>query len=97
MNATSPEPHEHQHAMPHPADVSVAGHDEHGMTGQVGHGEPGVHDRHAGHSVAMFRDKFSITLLLSIPTLFSAPPSTPTVGWCSSRADCKSCATESPG
>src|SRR5688572_27254279 len=69
MNATSPEPHEHQHAMPHPADVSVAAHDEHGMTGHVGHGEPGAHDRHAGHSVAMFRDKFWITLLLSIPTL----------------------------
>ena len=39
------------------------------MTGHAGHGEPGAHDRHAGHSVAMFRDKFWITLLLSIPTL----------------------------
>ena len=29
----------------------------------------GAHDRHAGHSVAMFRDRFWITLLLSIPTL----------------------------
>jgi len=28
-----------------------------------------AHDRHEGHSVAMFRDRFWITLLLSIPTL----------------------------
>lgn len=27
------------------------------------------HDKHAGHSVAMFRDKFWITLLLTLPTL----------------------------
>ena len=32
------------------------------MTGQH-------HDKHAGHSVAMFRDKFWISLLLTIPTL----------------------------
>ena len=29
----------------------------------------GGHDKHAGHSVAMFRDKFWISLLLTIPTL----------------------------
>ena len=40
-----------------------------GTTGHAGHGEPGAHDRHEGHSVAMFRDRFWITLLLSIPTL----------------------------
>jgi len=28
------------------------------------------HDKHAGHSVAMFRDKFWISLALTIPTLF---------------------------
>src|SRR6266567_6767594 len=27
------------------------------------------HDTHAGHSVAMFRDRFWITLLLTVPTL----------------------------
>jgi P-type Cu2+ transporter len=70
MNATSPEPHDRHHAMPHAADVSDKGHAQHGTTGHAGHGEPGAHDRHAGHSVAMFRDKFWITLLLSIPTLF---------------------------
>jgi P-type Cu2+ transporter len=28
-----------------------------------------AHDKHAGHSVAMFRDKFWISLLLTVPTL----------------------------
>src|SRR5882672_5646562 len=28
-----------------------------------------AHDKHAGHSVAMFRDRFWLTLLLSIPTM----------------------------
>jgi Cu2+-exporting ATPase len=32
-------------------------------------GDHGGHDKHAGHSVAMFRDKFWISLLLTIPTL----------------------------
>src|SRR6188508_3124808 len=69
MNGTSPKPHDHHHAIPQPADVSVTRHEQHGMTGHAGHAEAGAHDRHAGHSVAMFRDKFWITLLLSIPTL----------------------------
>jgi Cu2+-exporting ATPase len=69
MNATSPKPHDHHQAVPHAADMPGGGHDQHGTTGQAGHGEPASHDRHAGHSVAMFRDKFWITLLLSIPTL----------------------------
>jgi P-type Cu2+ transporter len=33
------------------------------------HEEHGAHDRHAGHSVEMFRDPFWITLALTIPTL----------------------------
>jgi hypothetical protein len=36
---------------------------------QGGHAGDGVHDTHAGHSVQMFRDKFWITLALTIPTL----------------------------
>lgn len=33
------------------------------------------HDRHAGHSVAMFRDKFWLTLALTIPVIvWSADP-----------------------
>jgi Cu2+-exporting ATPase len=43
--------------------------DHHHAMSHAGHGEPGTHDRHEGHSVAMFRDRFWITLLLSIPTL----------------------------
>ena len=31
--------------------------------------EHAAHDRHAGHSVAMFRDKFWISLTLTVPTL----------------------------
>jgi P-type Cu2+ transporter len=27
------------------------------------------HDRHAGHSVAMFRDKFWLTLILTLPVV----------------------------
>jgi hypothetical protein len=30
----------------------------------------GSHDRHAGHSVAMFRDKFWLTLALTVPVVF---------------------------
>ena len=37
--------------------------------GHTGHGEPAGHDKHVGHSVAMFRDKFWISLLLTLPTL----------------------------
>src|SRR6188508_1101480 len=69
MNGTSPKPHDHHHAIPQPADVSVTRHEQHGMTGHAGHAEAGAHDRHEGHSAAMFRDRFWITLLLSIPTL----------------------------
>jgi P-type Cu2+ transporter len=46
-----------------------------GQTSHVDHGgrdvheAPGGHDKHAGHSVAMFRDKFWTSLALAIPTL----------------------------
>jgi Cu2+-exporting ATPase len=54
-------------------------------------GAHGGHDKHAGHSVAMFRDKFWISLLLTIPTLIwghmlqrafdYAPPAIPGARW----------------
>ena len=66
---TPPEPHDHHHAMPHAVDLSRKASGQHGTAGHAGHAEPGAHDRHEGHSVAMFRDRFWITLLLSIPTL----------------------------
>ena len=49
------------HAHAHPGPAATAGGEQH----QEHHG----HDRHAGHSVEMFRDRFWITLFLSIPTL----------------------------
>lgn len=33
------------------------------------HGEQHDHDKHAGHSVAMFKDKFWLSLLLTVPVL----------------------------
>ena len=53
-------------ARPAPADHAdhAAGH---------GAGEHAGHDRHAGHSVAMFRDRFVVSLLLTIPALIWDP------------------------
>ena len=36
---------------------------------QAGNPAHGAHDRHAGHSVAMFRDRFWLSLLLTIPVV----------------------------
>ena len=47
------------------AKAAMGGHGGHG-----GHQAAGGLDRHAGHSVAMFRDKFGLSLLLTIPILF---------------------------
>ena len=69
MNAISPGPHDHHHAMSHAADVPRKAPGQHGTAGHTNHGAADAHDRHEGHSVAMFRDRFGITLLLSIPTL----------------------------
>jgi Cu2+-exporting ATPase len=46
------------------------GHMSHAQT-PTAHATHGVaHDKHEGHSVAMFRDKFWLTLLLTLPVLF---------------------------
>src|SRR5580700_1330426 len=49
-------------------------HDHQQMTGpHMGHGMSDIHathDLHAGHSVAMFRDKFWLSLALTIPVVF---------------------------
>jgi Cu2+-exporting ATPase len=39
-------------------------------TGQKMSNDHGSHDRHAGHSVAMFRDKFWLSFALTIPVVF---------------------------
>jgi len=38
--------------------------------GHDAHGDHGGHDQHAGHSVAMFRDRFWLSLVLTIPVVF---------------------------
>ncbi len=45
------------------------GHHDHGPAAHEGHGGGNGHDKHAGHSVAMFRDKFWWSLVFTVPTL----------------------------
>lgn len=53
-------------------------HQDHGQTSdphaghQMSH-DHRSHDRHAGHSVAMFRDKFWLSFALTLPTVFWSP------------------------
>jgi P-type Cu2+ transporter len=75
-------------------------HHHHGGMDPAGHVSPSPaahggahagHDKHAGHSVAMFRDKFWISLLLTVPTLIwghmlprvlgYSPPAVPGARW----------------
>ncbi len=53
--------HEHHGHAEHPG-----GHDQ-----PAGH--EGGHDQHAGHSVAMFRDRFWLSLALTLPIVFFSP------------------------
>ena len=46
---------------------------EHAAMDHGGHEDHGGHGRHEGHSVAMFRDKFWLSLLLTIPVLIWSP------------------------
>jgi Cu2+-exporting ATPase len=62
--ADNPSPHGHAH--------SGHTHDDHHHAAHNVEGH-GAHDKHAGHSVEMFRRKFWGTLLLSVPTLLWAP------------------------
>src|SRR5215471_19142420 len=81
-------PHDHSHGThspEHPVETAAAvSHAHHGHAaeashthgshaGHVGTHEAGQHDKHAGHSVEMFRQKFWGTLALSIPTIVWAP------------------------
>src|SRR5829696_9011300 len=49
---------------------------DHGSGHDAGHGAydmaGGDHDRHAGHSVAMFRDKFWLSLALTVPVVLAS-------------------------
>jgi len=73
-------PHEHADDRQEGSDVPAVaetrvrerGHEDHrGHDMHQGHGsgEHAGHDEHAGHSVAMFRDRFWLSLLLTIPVL----------------------------
>jgi Cu2+-exporting ATPase len=61
----APTGHAHHAAATH---AGHGGHHEHAGHERASH-EHARHDKHAGHSVAMFRDKFWISLLLTLPTL----------------------------
>src|SRR5262245_5833609 len=57
------EPREHLDATPGPMPAGHNGHEP------AAGGHAAGHDRHAGHSVAMFRDKFWLSLALTIPVV----------------------------
>ncbi len=71
--------HHHDSSAGRPSELTIEepGHPEHRETHAAhdhaghggGHGQHAGHDQHAGHSVAMFRNKFWISLALTIPTL----------------------------
>jgi Cu2+-exporting ATPase len=46
------------------------GHDAHAHGDQGGHGAHAGHDKHAGHSPGMFREKFWLSLILTLPVVF---------------------------
>src|SRR5262249_54737523 len=69
MNARDP------HSMHHhgPAAPDIAAHDHHAHDRHESEHGATSHDKHAGHAVEMFRQKFWGTLLFSIPTIIWAP------------------------
>ena len=83
-----PEVAAHAPGGAHEEGAAHAGHDAHHAEHDAQHAG---HDTHAGHSVAMFRDKFWITLLLTVPTLIwgemvprllgFTPPAVPGARW----------------
>jgi Cu2+-exporting ATPase len=72
----APEYPEHpETARTHEARGHMAPHDD------MAHGAHASHDKHAGHSVAMFRDKFWLSLVLTIPTLVWGHMAQTTLGY----------------
>ena len=67
------EHHDMAHGSDHAAPATVDPHAGHaapaGHGGHDAHAGDGGHDKHEGHSVAMFRDRFWLSLLLSVPVL----------------------------
>ena len=60
---THGDPHAHHHAAPPPPAEGSA------KPAHTAHDGPADHDRHSGHSVSMFRDKFWLSLALTVPTV----------------------------
>ena len=75
MNDHSKEHDRHAHTMHDTAHDIHAAHARHEDTAETHHahtahgGHGGGHDRHAGHSVEMFRNRFWVCLALTIPVL----------------------------
>jgi P-type Cu2+ transporter len=61
---------DHSHHGRHSDFDTAEAHAEHQEVSQDDHGAHGGHDEHAGHSVAMFRDRFWLSLALTIPVIF---------------------------
>jgi Cu2+-exporting ATPase len=69
--------HHHGHTPPPSAPADTASTHPEPRTPQApshrpaghAHGDHGAHDKHAGHSVAMFRDRFWISLAMTVPTV----------------------------
>jgi Cu2+-exporting ATPase len=64
-----PDHGEHAGSPTAPPAARPAGHDD----GHAGSAHGGGHDRHEGHSVSMFRDKFWLSLALTIPVVILSP------------------------
>ena len=69
MNERGHEHHEgHEGHDQHAGHSQKAGHDQQkGHDRHDGHGQHGGHDQHGGHSPEMFRDRFGLSLALTIP------------------------------
>ena len=52
---------------------SLSGHDGHGHSSASGHTGHGSHDKHAGHDPEVFRRRFWLTLLISMPVIATSP------------------------
>ena len=63
--------HDVRHVSSEPTTMHDPDHDGHGSGHGAGHeGAAEAHDKHAGHSVAMFRDRFWLSLALTLPVIF---------------------------
>ena len=69
MTSHSGHEHHHNHTLARASDHTDVRSHAHAMPTAAAHGAHAQHDRHAGHSVEMFRDRFWTTLGLTLPTL----------------------------